>query len=237
MIVSSFYKFFPLPHYKRLQIPLQNLCRSLQLRGTILIAQEGLNASVSGVSHNVQKLYRALNDDFGIAIDNSKEMPVEGHAFQRMKVRLKQEIIKMGVVGLDVNLRGTLIDSFEWDNILSDPDYVIIDTRNDYEVDLGTFKGAINPNIKSFQDFPAWFQHNHKDLSAKKIAMFCTGGIRCEKSTAYARKLGHSTVVHLKGGILKYQMDHAGAGPNWQGECFVFDNRWSVLGNDFGSTS
>ncbi|MCL4169982.1 UNVERIFIED_CONTAM: hypothetical protein GTU68_045758 [Idotea baltica] len=160
---------------------------------------------------------------------NHKESWAEEMPFLRMKVRLKKEIVTMGVPGTDpLKIVGSYVKPEDWNNLISDPDVVLVDTRNDYEVEIGTFKGAIDPKTTNFRDFPAWVKRNHNVLNKPKVAMFCTGGIRCEKSTAYMKEQGYEDVYHLEGGILKYLEEVPKEESMWEGECFVFDNRVSI---------
>lgn len=203
------------------------------VRGTLLLAQEGINGTIAGSDRGVEAVLthiRALPGCAGLEWKESRagEMP-----FHRTKVRLKREIVTMGQPNLDpVDGVGTYVDPQDWNALISDPDTILIDTRNDYEVAIGTFEGAIDPETKSFREFPEWFRARRAEFEASgrtpRIAMFCTGGIRCEKSTAFVKSEGLDEVYHLKGGILKYLEDIPEDQSRWQGECFVFDERVSV---------
>ncbi|MBL4602164.1 MAG: rhodanese-related sulfurtransferase [Emcibacteraceae bacterium] len=229
-LVAALYKFVTLPDYKTLQKPLLDVCNDNGIKGTLLLASEGINGTVAGTEAGIRALFDYLHAkaDFSDLIHKeswAKEMP-----FLRMKVRLKKEIVTMGVPGTDPNkIVGSYVKPEDWNALISDPDVVLVDTRNDYEVEIGTFKDAINPKTTNFRDFPKWIQDNKNALNKPKIAMFCTGGIRCEKSTAYMKEQGYTDVYHLEGGILKYLEEIPKEQSMWQGECFVFDDRISIL--------
>ncbi len=228
-LVAALYKFVSLPDFEKLQKPILDICEKNQIRGTILLASEGINGTVAGPEQGVRNLLAYLNKRNEIGPINHKESWAEEMPFLRMKVRLKKEIVTMGVPGTDPNkIVGTYVKPEDWNDLISDPDVVLVDTRNDYEVEIGTFKDAIDPKTTNFRDFPAWVQENKETLSKPKIAMFCTGGIRCEKSTAYMKEQGYDEVYHLEGGILKYLEKIPEEKSLWEGECFVFDNRISV---------
>ncbi|ADE29633.1 oxygen-dependent tRNA uridine(34) hydroxylase TrhO [Rickettsia prowazekii] len=199
------------------------------IRGTILLANEGFNSSFSGSYENVNIVLKQL-----IALTGSKDVNVKinyspVHPFQKLKVRLKREIIAMNVKDLNVDVfKGHYIEPKDWDEFITKQNVILIDTRNEYEIDIGTFKSAINPRTETFKQFPAWVQQNHALLQGKKIAMFCTGGIRCEKSTSLLKSIGYNEVYHLKGGILQYLEDTHNKNNLWQGKCFVFDDRRAV---------
>jgi len=226
--VVALYRFARIADPQRLRRDLAALCCGLGLRGTLLVAPEGINGTLAGTSEATHRLVAWL-EEAGITgaevkFSSAGEMP-----FHRMKVRLKREIVTMGVPDIDPEgAAGTYVAPAEWNALIADPQTVIIDTRNDYEVALGTFEGAIDPHTASFRAFPAWAQANRQMLEGRKVAMFCTGGIRCEKATAYMRSIGVEDVFHLKGGILKYLEDVPESESRWQGECFVFDERVSV---------
>ncbi|MCZ6901739.1 MAG: rhodanese-like domain-containing protein [Rickettsia endosymbiont of Ixodes persulcatus] len=199
------------------------------VRGTILLSKEGFNGSFSGLYGNVNLVLEELikltvTKDVNIKINYS-----DVHPFQKLKVRLKKEIVAMNVDDLNVDLfKGEYIEPKDWDSFITKQDVIVIDTRNNYEVEVGTFKSAINPYTETFKQFPAWVRQNEKLLKGKKIAMFCTGGIRCEKSTSLLKSIGYDEVYHLKGGILQYLEDTQNKNNLWQGECFVFDDRRAV---------
>jgi len=228
-LVAALYKFVRLPHFEALQQPLLDTCEANGVKGTLLLADEGINGTIAGPESGVRKLldFMHSHDEFKDLIHKeswASEMP-----FLRMKVRLKKEIVTMGVPGTDPNaIVGTYVKPQSWNALISDPDVVLVDTRNDYEVEIGTFKGAVDPKTTNFRDFPAWAAENKDILKKPKIAMFCTGGIRCEKSTAYMKSQGYEEVYHLEGGILKYLEEIPKEESLWEGECFVFDSRISV---------
>ena len=227
--VAALYHFTSLLDYKNLKSPLSDMCKLLEIKGTILLASEGINGTVAGTDIAVIQLIEYLRKDKRLKnleykLSKSREMP-----FYRMKVRLKKEIVTMGVAGVDPNrVVGTYVEPKNWNNLINDPDVILIDTRNDYEVEIGSFKGAINPDTSNFREFPAWVQDNREKLENKKIAMFCTGGIRCEKASSYMKENGFNDVYHLKGGILKYLETQPQKGSLWKGDCFVFDQRVAV---------
>ncbi len=230
---TAFYKFVRLQDPAALQGPLYDALHALGVKGTVLLAEEGINGTIAGPSEVMGDALAALKALPGCADLDSKDSPSRDLPFLRLKVRLKKEIVTMGVPGTDPTcLVGTYVNPEDWNALISDPDTVLIDTRNDYEVEIGTFKGAVDPDIETFRQFPEWFQNFRADLEAKgrkpKIAMFCTGGIRCEKSTSWAKDIGVEDVYHLKGGILKYLENIPEADSLWEGQCFVFDDRVSV---------
>lgn len=228
-LVAAFYHFARLDDYDQLQPRLQGAAKGHDVMGTILLAGEGINGTVSGPPEGVRALLSVIRSDPRLAGLEHKESWADDNPFYRMKVRLKKEIVTLGVDGIDPTIDvGTYVSPEEWNDLVQDPDVVVIDTRNDYEVAIGTFQGAVDPKTTSFREFPDWLE-NQKDLRKdQKIAMFCTGGIRCEKSTALLKARGFENVFHLKGGILKYLEDIPDEESLWQGECFVFDQRVSV---------
>ncbi|MBL8578248.1 MAG: rhodanese-related sulfurtransferase [Mesorhizobium sp.] len=227
--VAALYRFARLDGYEELRAQLAAFCCGRGIKGTLLLAREGINGTVAGREQGIAELIAHLEDipelrGLDIKYSSAEEMP-----FHRMKVRLKKEIVTMGVPDVDpLADAGAYVSPSDWNVLISDPDTVVIDTRNDYEVRLGTFAGALDPQTHSFRDFPSWVERHRVDLEGKKIAMFCTGGIRCEKATAYVRSLGIDDVFHLKGGILKYLEEVPASESLWRGECFVFDERVSV---------
>lgn len=228
-VVAAFYKFFRFPDFAEHKDSIKAICDENDVKGTILLAHEGLNGTIAGTRGGIDAVLDALQAVPGAAGLQHKESVAEEMPFLRMKVRLKKEIVTLGVEGIDPESGvGTYVDPLDWNNVISDPDTVVIDTRNDYEVSIGTFEGALNPETVSFRDFPKWFEKFRGENKKPRIAMFCTGGIRCEKSTAYVKSLGFDDVVHLKGGILKYLENVPEETSKWQGECFVFDARVSV---------
>jgi UPF0176 protein len=232
-LTAAFYKFVFLPDFAQLQAPLLALCQAHGVKGTILLASEGINSTVAGPAAGVHAVLAWLRSDPRLADLEHKEAWSDKPPFHRMKVRLKREIVTMGVPGVSPTTgAGTYVKPADWNELLQDPELVLVDTRNDYEVNIGTFAGAIDPRIKTFAELPLWLeqapQMRSTDGKKPKVAMFCTGGIRCEKSTALLRDRGYDEVYHLEGGILKYLETVAPQDSLWQGECFVFDERVSV---------
>jgi UPF0176 protein len=227
-VVATFYHFIDLPEYAAWQQPLKELCEELELKGTILLAQEGINSTIAGKREAIDQLLDHLRNDPRLHNLEHKESYCAGLPFQRMKVRLKKEIVKLGIPDIDPRHRvGTYITPQEWNQLLTEPDVLVIDTRNNYEVEFGTFKGAVNPHIDTFGEFPEYVKQLDPQKHSK-IAMFCTGGIRCEKASAYMLSQGFTEVYHLKGGILKYIEEIPPEQSIWEGECFVFDDRVSL---------
>ena len=233
-LTAAFYKFVELADFESRKEPLLALCEQRNVKGTILLAREGINSTIAGAPDDVRAVLAYLRSDLLLADLQHKESWAERPPFNRMKVRLKQEIVTMGVPGTDPTLIvGTYVKPQDWNALIADPDVVVVDTRNDYEVAIGTFRGAIDPHIRTFSELPAWTEQAEQlrpDASGKKpkVAMFCTGGIRCEKSTAFMRTQGYDEVYHLEGGILKYLETVAPEQSLWDGTCFVFDERVSV---------
>ncbi len=228
-MVAAFYKFVPLADFEDLRGPLQRRCAGLGLLGTILLAAEGINGMVSGSETSVLRFFERLKMDARFRDLHYKSSWVKDAPFYRMKVRLKKEIVSMGVDGIDPNRQvGEYVPPQEWNALIARPDVRLIDTRNDYEVHLGTFEGAENPQIRSFRQFPEWLRENLDPEKDLHVAMFCTGGIRCEKSTSYLIQQGFKKVYHLDGGIFNYLDSVDPADSTWQGDCFVFDNRVTV---------
>jgi UPF0176 protein len=234
IVIAAFYKFVSCPDFADLQAPLLACCKQAETFGTLLLASEGINGTIAGPRAGIDAVLGHITSLPGFADLEHKESYAAENPFLRMKVRLKKEIVNMGVPGVDPRqIVGTYVEALDWDELISEPDVMVIDTRNDYEVGIGTFKGAIDPDIKSFREFPDWFRAQDNITPITKVAMFCTGGIRCEKSTAYLKAQGIQDVHHLKGGILKYletvpQRNDNADDNLWQGECFVFDERVSV---------
>ncbi len=225
-VVAAFYHFTPLPDYQELRPKLQNLCDRYQLKGTILLAPEGINSTIAGSRQGINTLLKYLRLDSRFQGLEVKESFCEVLPFQKMLVRLKKEIVTLGVPGIDPNQEvGIYVEPQDWNQLIADPNVVVIDTRNSYEVEFGTFKGAIDPNLKSFREFPDYVAENLQPQPQQKVAMFCTGGIRCEKASAYLLSQGFTEVYHLKGGILKYLEETPPEESLWEGECFVFDDR------------
>jgi UPF0176 protein len=239
ILTAALYKFVALPDFAELRDPLLACCEAHQIQGTILLAEEGINGTIAGSPDRVYAVLAFLRQDPRLADLEHKESYAEAQPFHRMKVRLKREIVTMGVPGLNpTELAGQYVDPNDWNALINDPNVVVIDARNDYEVAIGSFQGAINPNTKSFSELPDWLLQqeslnatatNSNSNIKPKVAMFCTGGIRCEKSTAFLRSQGFDEVYHLKGGILKYLETIPEADSLWQGECFVFDERVTVI--------
>ncbi len=227
--VAALYRFCRLDAFEALREPLLALCVSEDIKGTLLLAREGINGTVAGSEAGIDRLITWLDAHIGLAGMELKFSTAAAMPFHRMKVRLKREIVTMGVADIDpLTDVGAYVEPSDWNALIADPETVIVDTRNDYEYAIGTFRGAIDPKTKTFREFPAWVERHHNELAGKKVAMFCTGGIRCEKATAYVRSLGIEDVYHLKGGILKYLEEVPASDSLWEGECFVFDERVSV---------
>ena len=233
--VAAFYGFTALDAaaLPALQAELRQLAELAQLRGTILLAEEGVNGTVSGPEAGVQQLLARLRQLPGLAPLEAKFSQAPQQAFHRLKVRLKREIVTMGCPTVKpAEQVGHYVPPQQWDALIQDPGTLVVDTRNAYEVAVGSFEGAIDPGTASFREFPAWVEHTLRPLveqrRPKAIAMFCTGGIRCEKSTAYLLQQGFSNVHHLQGGILRYLEEVPEQGSSWRGECYVFDQRVSV---------
>lgn len=229
IIVCALYKFVTLPDYQQLRQPLFDVMVNNQVRGTLLLAREGINGTIAGSRIAIDNTLNWLRSDARLAEIDCKESFTDIPPFNRTKVKLKNEIVTMGVEGIDPKqVVGTYVDPKDWNGLISDPEVLLIDTRNDYEYQVGTFQNAINPNTESFREFPQYVKDHLDPAKHKKVAMFCTGGIRCEKSTAYLKEQGFEEVYHLKGGILKYLEEVPEQETLWQGECFVFDERVTV---------
>ena len=228
-VTCALYKFVALPNYGSIRHPLLKIMTDNQVFGTLLLASEGINGTISGTRASIDTVLHWLAQQPGLDNIDTKESYDDKIPFYRTKVKLKKEIVTMGVEGIDPNqVVGTYVKPADWNALISDPEVLVVDTRNNYEVEIGTFKDAVNPNTTSFREFPAWATENIEPDKTKKIAMFCTGGIRCEKSTAYMKEQGFDEVYHLEGGILKYLEEVPKEQTLWQGECFVFDNRVAV---------
>ena len=228
-VTCALYKFVALPNYGSIRHPLLKIMTDNQVYGTLLLASEGINGTISGTRASIDTVLHWLAQQPGLDNIDTKESYDDNIPFYRTKVKLKKEIVTMGVEGIDPNqVVGSYVKPADWNALISDPDVLVVDTRNNYEVEIGTFKDAVNPNTTSFREFPAWATENIESDKTKKIAMFCTGGIRCEKSTAYMKEQGFDEVYHLEGGILKYLEEVPKEQTLWQGECFVFDNRVAV---------
>lgn len=231
--VAALYQFTPFADHSALQAPLLGCCRAAGVKGTLLLAQEGINGTIAGSDAGIAAVLDHIRTLPGCAYLEVKFSRAPALPFHRMKVRLKREIVTMGQPNIDpLGSVGTYVPPADWNALIADPGTIVIDTRNDYEVAIGTFKGAIDPQTASFREFPEWFRARRDELlgqgQAPKVAMFCTGGIRCEKSTAFLKAEGVEEVYHLQGGILKYLEEVPLEDSLWQGECFVFDQRVSV---------
>ena len=229
IVVAAMYQFVSLENPGGLRAPLLELMHQEGIRGTLLLASEGLNGTVAGTRTGIDRLIDWLRVPERFPGLSHKESYCEEMPFLRTKVKLKKEIVTMGIEGVDPkDVVGTYIKPEDWNALISDPDVTLIDTRNDYEVQIGTFKDAKNPRTESFREFPAFVEENLDPAKHKKVAMFCTGGIRCEKSTSYLKSQGFDEVYHLEGGILNYLENVPEAESAWEGECFVFDERVAV---------
>ncbi|MCG9891517.1 MAG: rhodanese-related sulfurtransferase [Thermosynechococcaceae cyanobacterium MS004] len=229
-LTAALYKFVELSDFEALQAPLLACCQENNVKGTILLAAEGINGTIAGLPENVYRVLAFLRQDPRLADLTHKESSTNKLPFYRIKVRLKREIVTMGVPGIDpAKMAGQYVKPEDWNALLTDPDVVVVDARNDYEVSVGTFRGAINPQTKSFSELPDWLRQAAALRQKPKVAMFCTGGIRCEKSTAFLRSEGFEEVYHLEGGILKYLETVPETESLWEGECFVFDERVTVV--------
>ncbi len=229
VVVCAMYKFVTLNNYIDLKAPLLDFMASHNVRGTLLLANEGINGTVAGSRKGIDALLNYLRSDERLAELSYKESFTQEMPFLRTRVKLKKEIVTMGVEGIDPkHVVGTYVKPKDWNALISDPDVILVDTRNDYEVQVGTFKNALNPDTESFREFPQYVKDNLDPNKNKKVAMYCTGGIRCEKSTAYLKEQGFEEVYHLEGGILKYLEEVPEEETLWEGECFVFDERVTV---------
>lgn len=228
-IIAALYQFTRFPDPAALKPGLLSACQENGVKGSLLLAPEGINGTIAGTRDGVDAVLSAIRQLPGCEDLEWKESHADTLPFGRMKVRLKREIVTMGQPDVDPLARvGHHVLAAEWNALIADPDTVVIDTRNDYEVAIGTFQGAVDPGTRSFGEFPGWWQAHRDEFAGKRVAMFCTGGIRCEKSTNYLLGQGLNEVYHLKGGILKYLEDVPAAESLWQGQCFVFDDRVSV---------
>lgn len=228
-IVAALYKFVQLPDFRELQPKILKVCVDNNVQGTLLLAHEGINGTVSGTRDAIDTLLAYLKSDDRFSDINPKEAINSEQPFYRMKVRLKNEIVTLGAPGTDPKkMVGAYVKPKDWNTLISDPDVLLVDTRNDYEVEVGTFKGALNPKTTTFREFKDYVEKNLDPEKHKKVAMFCTGGIRCEKSTSYLLREGFEEVYHLEGGILQYFEDVPEQESTWEGECFVFDQRVTV---------
>ena len=232
LTICALYKFTRLDDFEEIQDPLKLFLNSLNIRGTLLLAREGVNGTIAGDNDSIMKSLDYLQKDKRLVGLEYKFSYSEKPPFKRLKVKLKKEIVTLGVSNIDPTFSsGTYVKPADWNELINDPDVVLIDTRNNYEFEIGSFKGSINPNTETFRQFPAYTKNNLEKYRDKKIAMFCTGGIRCEKSTAYLKSKGFENVFHLQGGILKYLEEVKEDESLWEGECFVFDDRVAVKHN------
>ena len=232
-LTTAMYHFVTLPHFKKLRGPLLNFCVSQSIKGTILLADEGINGTVAGSEKAIHAFLDFLKNDpiFEGNFKNlsHKESWSDKHPFYRMKVKLKKEIVTLGVPGVSpTKVVGKYVKPQDWNKIISDPEVILIDTRNNYEYAIGSFKNAINPKTNTFREFPEYVKTHFDPKKHKKVAMFCTGGIRCEKASSFMMSEGFDEVYHLEGGILKYLEEVNPAESLWQGECFVFDQRVAI---------
>ncbi len=229
LTVATFYKFVALPDYETLQQPLKAICQAQQIKGTILLAAEGINGTLAGTRHGIDAVLAYIQADQRLQDLDIKESPAADLPFEKLKVRLKKEIVTLGLPEVSPTQQvGTYVAAQQWNELIADPTVTVIDTRNDYEVGMGTFQRAQNPNTPTFNKFPDYIKNNLDPTKHKKVAMFCTGGIRCEKASSYLLSQGFETVYHLQGGILKYLEEIPEEQSLWQGECFVFDDRVAI---------
>ncbi|SEK69231.1 UPF0176 protein [Colwellia chukchiensis] len=230
--VCALYKFVRLENFADIKQPLLQVMTDNAVKGTLLLALEGINGTIAGPQEGIDAVLAFINSDSRLAGVSTKSSFHQENPFQRTKVKLKKEIVTMGVQGIDPTLTvGTYVKPKDWNALISDPEVLLIDTRNDYEVEIGTFENAVNPNTETFREFPEYVAKHLDKNKHKKVAMFCTGGIRCEKSTAYLKEQGFEDVYHLEGGVLKYLEEVPEQETMWQGECFVFDGRVAVNHN------
>lgn len=228
-VVCALYRFVDLANYEEIQTPLLNILNANQVKGTLLLASEGINGTIAGNQEGIDNVLNWLKFDPRLADLTAKFSFDTENPFYRTKVKLKKEIVTMGIQGIDPNrVVGTYVKPKDWNALISDPEVLLVDTRNDYEISIGTFENAIDPKTTNFREFPKYVKENLDPAKHKKVAMFCTGGIRCEKSTAYLKEQGFDEVYHLEGGVLKYLEEVPEEETMWKGECFVFDNRVSV---------
>lgn len=228
-IIATFYRFCPLDDLETLKADLHAAMQTHHILGTILLATEGINGGMGGTPNDMAAMYDFIRSDARFAGMYFKETSSEMMPYEKVKVKLRKEIVSLGVPGVDpLQTTGTPVSPEEWNALLTDPDVLVIDNRNTYEIEYGTFMHAIDPQTENFRDFPAYIQANLMDKKDKKIAMCCTGGIRCEKSTAYLKMLGFKHVYQLEGGIIDYMKAMPSEQSLWQGSCFVFDERIAI---------
>jgi len=227
--IAALYGFASVPDPAARRGELLALARDAGVRGTLLLAPEGVNGTIAGPRRGVEAVVAAITGWPGFDRAEVKWADADAQPFHRLKVRLKREIVTMGVAGIDAARHaGIRVAPADWNALIDDPDTVVVDTRNGYEVAVGSFAGAVDPGTATFRDFPAWVDAHADGLAGKRVAMFCTGGIRCEKATALLRARGHREVFHLDGGVLRYLEEVPAAESRWRGECFVFDERVAV---------
>ncbi|WP_394175131.1 oxygen-dependent tRNA uridine(34) hydroxylase TrhO [Thalassotalea litorea] len=228
-VVCALYKFVRLENFEQIRKPLHQTMENNDVKGTLLLAHEGINGTIAGPREGIDNVLAFLQSDPRLSDISYKESYTDNAPFKRCKVKLKKEIVTMGVEGIDpLQVVGTYVKPKDWNALISDPEVFVVDTRNDYEVEIGTFKHAVNPDTETFREFPDYVAKNMDPSKHKKVAMFCTGGIRCEKSTAYMKEQGFEEVYHLEGGILQYLEDVPEEETLWEGDCFVFDDRVTV---------
>jgi UPF0176 protein len=229
IVVAALYKFSRLEDFESLREPLLDCCIAAAVKGTILLAREGVNGTIAGPREGIDRVLAYLRRDPRLADLEHKESLDTRMPFHRMKVKLKREIVTMGVEGIDPNEQvGTYVPPAQWNELVNDPEVLLLDTRNDYECSIGTFHGAVDPGTRNFREFPRYVRENLDPKRQRKVAMFCTGGIRCEKASAFMLQQGFAEVYHLEGGILKYLEEIPSEDSTWEGECFVFDDRVAV---------
>ncbi len=229
ILVTALYHFTPLPDFRELREPFREKARSLGIKGSILLAEEGINGTIAGEEKNLREFLSYLREDNRLSTLSLKESWAEEMPFVRLKVRLKNEIVTIGIPQIDPTKKvGTYVSPSEWNELIQQDNVLLLDTRNDYEIELGSFPGAVNPKTDSFREFPEWVR-TQKELKKKpRVAMYCTGGIRCEKASSFLLEEGFEEVYHLKGGVLKYLEEVPQEDSLWEGECYVFDHRVSV---------
>ena len=237
IIVAALYQFKPLPDFEKIKPKLLKTCNAHGVKGTLLLAHEGINGTISGLRDGIDAVKSFIEKNLGFDALEYKESFADAMPFYRMKVKLKKEIVTIGMENVSpIDTVGTYLDPKAWNDLICRDDVVLIDTRNDYEVAIGSFKGAIDPKTKNFREFPEFVENHFDPQKHKNVAMFCTGGIRCEKASSLMKKMGFENVYHLKGGILKYLEEMPAEKSLWDGECFVFDQRVSVKhGLELGS--
>lgn len=228
-VVAALYKFAPLSDLEDIQLALKTVCETHQVKGTLLIAEEGINGTIAGSRKGIDAVLAHIRSHDLLSSLEHKESFASEQPFYRLKVRIKKEIVTLGLPEVSPTKKvGAYVKPKDWNALISDPDVIVIDTRNDYEYGVGTFQGALNPKTETFREFPGYVKDQLSPTKHKKVAMFCTGGIRCEKASSYMLEQGFEEVYHLQGGILKYLEEVSSEESLWAGECFVFDNRVAV---------